>query len=278
MAVCAAATEMLAGSHKTLELLFEISGVPGPAPEFAHHTKWKAWLFREANKPNADGLAMLGNLVGEFMDVPSSSDLKGWRIRRERLVQILDSYGLRYFRGGRVLPSGQLPAELAPVNTVGKPLNVEDLLERLIGGLITAMFPLTNRRKGVTVLAFDAESDLQDLLHAMMRPWIRDIRPEEYVPSYAGKNSRLDFLLPEHRLAIELKFVRDLAHGKMIGQELAIDIDHYRRHPACDRLWCVVSDPKFHLLNPNGLANDLEGKRSSPQGDLSVRVFIIPSR
>jgi hypothetical protein len=278
MAVCAAAAEMIVGSHKSLELLFEISGIPGPPPEAAHHTKWKAWLFREANKPDVDSLAMLGNLIGEFMDVMPATDPEGWRNRREKLIHVFESYGLRYFRGGRVLPTGQLPAEISPVGSVGKPSNVEEVLERLINGLIPAMFPLTNRRKGVLALAFDAEADLQDLLHAMMRPWIRDIRAEEYVPSYAGKNSRLDFLLPEHRLAVELKFVRDLAHGRMVGQELGIDIDHYRKHPLCDRLWCVISDPKFHLPNPKGLANDLDGMRSSPQGNLNVRVFIIPNR
>ena len=278
MAVCGAATTVLPGSHKSLELLFEISGVPGPPPDAAHHTKWKAWLFREANKPEAESLVMLGNLIGEFMDVPPTTDVDNWRERRKTLIQVLESYGLTYFRGGRVLPTGQLPPEINQIATIGKPSSVEEVLERLIGGLVSAMFPLTNRRKGVLALAFDSEADLQDLLHSMMRPWIRDIRPEEYVPSYAGKNSRLDFVLPEHRLAVELKFVRDLGHGKTVGQELTIDIDHYRKHPLCDRLWCIICDPKFHLQNPKGLANDLDGPRSSPQGKLTVRSFIIPNR
>jgi len=278
MAVCAAAAEVLVGSHPSLELLFEISGVPGPPPQAAHHTKWKAWLFREANKPNADSLTMLGNLIGEFMDVEPATDVELWRSRREKLIQVLETYHLRYFPGGRVLPTGQLPAEIAQSDLVGKPSSVEEVLERLIRGLTLAMYPLTNRRKGVLALSFDAESDLQDLLHAMMRPWINDIRAEEYVPSYAGKSSRIDFLLPEHKLALELKYVRDLSHGKTIGDELTIDIDHYRKHSECDRLWCVIFDPRFHLQNPKGLTNDLSGIRSSPNGKLDVRVFIIPHR
>ncbi len=278
MAVCAAVTEVLPGSHKALELAFEIAGIPGPPPDAAHHTKWKAWLFRKANKPDADSLTMLGNLVGEFMDLEPTTGQEHWRERRERLVAVLESFGLRYFRGGRVLPTGHVPPEVATIKSVTKPSSAEEVLERLINGLIHATFPLANRRKGVQTLSFDAEADLQDLFHAMMRPWIRNILPEDYVPSYAGKNSRLDFLLPEHRLAIEIKVVRDLAHGKNIGQELTIDIDHYRKHPECDRLWCVVCDPNFFLMNPIALSRDLDGLRSSPQGKLTVCTFIVPKR
>jgi len=39
------------------------------------------------------------------------------------------------------------------------------------------------------------EYDVQDLLHALLRLYFEDIRPEEYTPSYAGGSSRMDFLL-----------------------------------------------------------------------------------
>jgi hypothetical protein len=65
MAVCAAVAEVLQGSHKTLDALFEAAGVPGPPPDLAHHTKWKSWLFRAGNDPNVDSLAVLGNLIEE---------------------------------------------------------------------------------------------------------------------------------------------------------------------------------------------------------------------
>ena len=87
---------------------------------------------------------------------------------------------------------------------------------------------------------FDSEYDIQDLLHSQLRPWIHDIRPEEYTPSYAGSSTRMDFLLPEHNLVIELKRVHDKVHAAKIGDELIIDIEHYRRHSQCNRLWCVI--------------------------------------
>jgi hypothetical protein len=162
MPVCAAATEVLLGSHQSLNLLFEVAGIPRPPPEAPHTTKWKFWLFREANKPGADGLTMLGNLISEFMDIePANSDTIEWASRRKNVESLLESYGLRYFRGGRVLPNGQTPSEISVVGSaVSKPSSVHELLEQLINGLTAAMWPLQNRRKGVPALSFGREADL----------------------------------------------------------------------------------------------------------------------
>ena len=137
------------------------------------------------------------------------------------------------------------------------------------------MHPLTHRRKNVQPLSFGNEYDVQDLLHALLRPWINDIRPEEFTPSYAGSSTRMDFLLPAHALVIETKIVRDRSHAKRIGDELIIDIEHYRRHPNCKILWCVVYDPDNLITNAQGLKNDLDGQRKSKDGDVAVKTFIL---
>ena len=85
----------------------------------------------------------------------------------------------------------------------------------------------------------------------------------------------LDFLLPAHDLVIETKIVRDRGHAKAIGNELIIDIDHYRKHPNCKRLWCVLYDPEHLITNADGLKNDLEGERSTKDGMVEVKVFVL---
>src|SRR5208337_5678311 len=107
-----------------------------------------------------------------------------------------------------------------PADTIEKPSNISELLDVLVKGLRRAMHPLTHRRKGAQSLTFSNEYDVQDLLHALLRPWVADIRPEEFTPSYAGSSTRMDFLLPAHRLVLELKFVRDRGHASKIGDEL----------------------------------------------------------
>jgi hypothetical protein len=288
IAVCAAVAEILSGSHDTLNELFLSAGAPGPPPNIAHHTKWKTWLHRSGNDPDVDSLAVLGNLIEEFMDLPpvatGPTEVFGMRLpdpveaytaKRNRLIKVLEEHGFRYFRGGRVLPIGIDPEPPIPAAGPQKPTTVEELLKIIIRGLPRAMHPLTHRRKGATTLVFESEYDIQDLLHSQLRPWIHDIRPEEYTPSYAGSSTRMDFLLPEHKLVIELKRVRDNAHAVKIGDELIIDIEHYRRHSECNRLWCVIYDPLHILSNPAGLAADLEGVRKTPDGEVSVAVVVF---
>jgi hypothetical protein len=296
MAVCAMVAEVLHGSHPTLDALFVAAGAPGPPPSLPHSTKWKTWLFQAGNDPAVDSLALLGNLIEEFMDLPPSPgsqvvDASGhlvdalinYNAKRERLVKTLDEHSFRYFRGGRVLPLGDSSSTVAgttnlrpkPDGGPQKPSSVDELLLTIIRGLPRAMHPLTHRRKGATPLTFNSEFDIQDLLHSQLRPWIADIRPEEFTPSYAGNNTRMDFLLPKYSLVIETKRVRDKSHASKIGDELVVDIEHYRRHPKCDRLWCVVYDPLHLVQNPSGLISDLEGKRSTPDGSVDVRAFII---
>lgn len=285
-ALCAVVGEVLAstGSHPSLDALFVSAGAPGEPPALAHHSKWKEWLFRAGQSPNIDSLAVLGAVLEEFMDLGPKSDtpeFETWKVKRERIEAVLEENGFRYYRFGRVLPqgdtrlslSGQSPHEVlaSPV----KPATVDELLEVIIRGLRRAMHPLTHRRKGAQSLHFGNEYDVQDLLHSLLRPWISDIRAEEFTPSYAGSSTRMDFLLPAHGLVIETKIVRDRGHANRIGNELIVDIEHYRRHPGCRRLWCVIYDPEHLIANAPGLRGDLEGPRSSKDGEVLVKVFIL---
>lgn len=295
VAVCAAVAEVLNGSHDSLNALFEAAGAPGPPPDLAHHSKWKTWLQKIGNDPEVDSLAILGNIIEEFMDLPplpnngaldsflgikTPDQVEEYNKRKERLMNILEEHGFRYFRGGRLIQIGQSePIDVEPIrgeqNEGNKPSSLEDLLRIIIRGLPRAMQPLIHRRKGSQPLSFSSEYDVQDLLHALLRPWISDIRPEEFTPSYAGSNTRMDFLLPVHNLVIETKRVRDKAHASKVGDELIIDIEHYRKHPNANHLWCVIYDPELYISNPKGMVNDLEGSRSTRDGIVNVKAIIV---
>jgi hypothetical protein len=281
--LCVVAAEILRiPSHEVGDSLFRTAGAPEPPPPGPHTTKWKDWLFRAGQDPNVDSLSVLGNVLEEFMDIGPKEGPQGfaakWKADRERVVQELEENGFRYYRGGRVLPTGQTPEEVQTfaVDQGGptKPAKIDDLLETLIMGLRRAMYPLSHRRKGVQSLSFSTEYDVQDLLHALLRPWVFDIRSEEFTPSYAGSSTRMDFLLPKYKIVLELKFVRD-RNAKEIGKELIEDIEHYQRHPDCQYLWCVVFDPNHLLPNKEGLKTDLEGPRTTKAGTVYVRVCVL---
>ena len=57
-------------------------------------------------------------------------------------------------------------------------------------------------------LKIEDEYDVQDLLHALLLLYFDDVRAEEWTPSYAGKSARMDFLLKNERVVIEVKKTR----------------------------------------------------------------------
>lgn len=130
---------------------------------------------------------------------------------------------------------------------------------------------LRNRHQNRETLRITDEYDVQDLLHALLRLYFEDIRPEEWVPSYAGKASRVDFLLKNEKVIIEVKKTRDHLEDKEIGDQLIIDIERYQAHPDCDRLICFVYDPEGRIGNPVGLKNDLENRHNG-----FLNIYIEP--
>lgn len=122
-----------------------------------------------------------------------------------------------------------------------------------------------------TILIKD-EYDVQDLLNALFHLHFNDVRPEEWTPSYAGGCNRIDFLLKDEEIAIEVKMTRAGLKDKELGEQLIIDIAKYRQHPNCKSLYCFVYDPEGFIRNPRGVENDLEKLKEL----FPVKVFIRP--
>ena len=116
------------------------------------------------------------------------------------------------------------------------------------------------------------EYDVQDLFHGLLHLHFEDIRPEEWTPSYAGKSSRVDFLLKQERVVIEIKKTRAGLDGKAVGSQLIDDIRRYQEHPDCDALVCFVYDPDGRISNPRGLEADLTKNK-----EFRVEVYVRPS-
>lgn len=146
------------------------------------------------------------------------------------------------------------------------------LIERLCSRFPLVAKQLKIRHGNRVTLEVADEYDVQDLFHGILRIFFDDIRPEEWTPSYAGKSSRMDFLLKDHRIVIETKMTRKGLGAKEIGTQLIDDIARYRHHPECNMLVCFVYDPDGHVANPAGLAKDL----STEQNGFKVKVIIAP--
>lgn len=131
---------------------------------------------------------------------------------------------------------------------------------------------LRQRHADRETLNVSDEYDVQDLLHAMLHLNFNDIRPEEWTPSYAGGSARVDFLLKNESIIVEVKKTRSRLGAREVGDELLIDIGRYQAHPNCKTLVCFIYDPEGRIANPRGLETDLSKKVN----DMQVMVFIRP--
>jgi len=147
-----------------------------------------------------------------------------------------------------------------------------DVITRLAERLHLIIRQLRERHTERSTLDVTDEYDVQDLFHALLTIHFDDIRKEEWVPTYAGGASRMDFLLPEIDSVVEIKMTRPSLSTKQIGEQLIVDIAKYKKHPTCRTLFCVVYDPEGRIANPRGVENDLKD-----DGDKMVtRIMIVP--
>lgn len=153
-------------------------------------------------------------------------------------------------------------------------IDYELIISNILEHFNTCAIQLKRRHAGRETIIIQDEYDVQDLLHALLKLHFSDVRPEEWTPSYAGNSNRMDFLLKEAHIAIEVKMTRDNLKDKEIGEQLIIDVAKYQQHPDVDTLYCFVYDPNAILHNPVGLENDLN-KLSTD--NFSVKVFVRPN-
>jgi hypothetical protein len=132
---------------------------------------------------------------------------------------------------------------------------------------------IQNRYKKRNTIEFKDEYDVQDAFHAILKLHFKDVRSEECTPSYAGGSSRMDFLLHDEEISIEIKKTREGLKDKELGEQLIIDKERYKSHPKCKTLICFIYDPEHKIVNPTAIEKDLTQQDGEPQ----IFAFISPN-
>jgi hypothetical protein len=177
-----------------------------------------------------------------------------------------------------LLRVGKFKQEVDSILTKLKPTTVPKetirILEHLLLGFHSVSKQLQERQRNRKPLVLKDEYDVQYLLHALLTLYFKDIRREEYCPSYAGTSARIDFFLDDEKIAIEAKMASEKHRKKKIAEELIIDKEYYRKKEGCKILYCLVYDPKEIISNRHGFEKDLYEKRD----DFEVKVFVVPRK
>lgn len=189
--------------------------------------------------------------------------------------------GSAFFRSGVQEARGLLNVHIKQVERFWRDESVKaspgqelvDVVVKICERFHVAARRLRKRRDSRPPLLMGDEYDVQYLLGAILDIHFDDIAPEDWVPSYAGGGSRIDFVLRRERVAVEVKRTRSTLTAGKVGEELIVDIARYEQHNGVDTLICFVYDPENFIENPRGLEHDLE---KMPSGRLNVRAVVRP--
>ncbi|WP_243300481.1 PD-(D/E)XK nuclease domain-containing protein [Bacillus litorisediminis] len=189
-------------------------------------------------------------------------------VRFRRIAEEADGFGdERYHPLISILKAFQQNPPVPPKN------DIMPIIAEICNNFNKFDVNIKRRHGNRSTITINDEYDVQDAMLAILKLFVDDIRPEDFVPSYAGSNSRVDFLLPQHGVVIETKMTNRGLSDKQIGEQLIIDVERYKQHPGCNHLVCFVYDKDSHITNPYGLIDDIE-KLSDQK--MRITVFISP--
>jgi hypothetical protein len=167
----------------------------------------------------------------------------------------------------------RLQSTIAATWQVGRPTrDAVELVTNLCRRFHHFVRQMRVRHGGRASMQFADEYDVQDAMHALLRLHFTDVRAEEWTPSYAGRSTRMDFLLKPERVVIEVKMTRRGLTQREVISELTEDKERYRSHADCRALVCFVYDPTNLCDNPTALETDV----SVRDGDFRVEVVVAP--
>ncbi|MGH9422373.1 MAG: hypothetical protein ACRD3J_20520, partial [Thermoanaerobaculia bacterium] len=216
-----------------------------------------------------NGFLFRAHLTGaeeaRLFDQAKHGDIKRSCEEKVRLIAFLAE---RFLRGSLVTAQGG-----SRVHFAGEMLDAVKVVVALGERALEVSRQLRQRYASRETFVIKDEYDWQDLLHALLRVFFNDIRREDPVPSNAGAPSRVDFVLPEHRIAIELKHSRASMTAKTLGEELAIDHQRYANHPNVSHIVSLILDWEGHIANPRGLEKDLSSATVNSSVTRTVRIY-----
>jgi len=147
-------------------------------------------------------------------------------------------------------------------------------VKRAVDSLTPAIRCFNRRERGLAPWPVRCEDDVRDLLYAMLRASIADLRTEEAVPSRGGTHKLVDIFSELGRLFVEVKWIGKAGRWKRVLEEVSVDIQSYIAHPACEILVFVIIDAVRDVPDPALIEKQLSGSQMIAGKEIEVFVFV----
>jgi hypothetical protein len=149
-----------------------------------------------------------------------------------------------------------------------QPLQILSLLFKKFHPMV---IQLKFRDDGRSTFDIYDEADILYFLTTLFKIYFRDIRLEEWVPTYAGEYNRKYLLLKNEQIIIRVTRARNTCGKKEITEQVVKDIERCKDNPDGKTLVIFVYDPDGWIKQAKSLETELNAF-SSPQVMLQAVV------
>jgi hypothetical protein len=236
---------------------------------------WK-WLLDQCTQLSTNSILIRPCNISEILE--SEEQLKGFlnELINDNLITVrqLPGWGYDQFEYEiKVLTDEDKQTQSEDAISNYLDINPIKSLERVFKNFHKVAVKLRERRENRPTITIGDEYDAQDLLYSLLQLYFEDVRKEESNISNAGSNTRLDFLLKNENIVIEVKMTNEKLRDKKICDELLLDIARYKSHPNCKTLVIFIYDKGDYLENKGGVIKDLEKHKTA---EMDVKIYIMP--
>lgn len=128
------------------------------------------------------------------------------------------------------------------------------------------------RQNGANPIYIGNEYALQDFVHAILRLHFQNVQNEVSLSEYCGKESRIDFVLKDERIGIEVKFASDNLIDSRLRHQVIEDKEQYIKSGQFDVIVFFIYDPQM-VLNKPEVFYDIEEQTEK----CDIKVVVAPT-
>lgn len=134
---------------------------------------------------------------------------------------------------------------------------------------------IKNRRKGHPEFEIKDEYDVQDILYVIIKSIFPNMRDEDPIPKVGGKSTKIDLILREEKILIEVKMIKETDSNEThFIEQLKVDFESYHKCVWLEKLFCFIYDP-FKKTRDISNFIDLNGKRTKGEHNYNVEVIVV---
>lgn len=153
--------------------------------------------------------------------------------------------------------------------------NSEEVIRDVLSNFSNAIQKIIkDRRKGHLDFTIEDEYDVQDILYVVLKSIFPTLRDEDPIPKVGAKSTKIDLILREEKILIEVKMIKEKDSNEThFIEQLKIDFESYHECKWLDKLFCFVYDPHKKTRDISNF-QDLNGDRTKGGHNFNVELII----